>query len=64
MSSAVNAGTPGAGGTAAGGAGAAGGNFTFTIAGGSDDLLTRWFRNQVRVLGGGNVQRAFGTGTA
>jgi hypothetical protein len=56
----------GSGGAGMAGAGA-GGTVTHVVqlqfAGGSDDLLTRWFREKVRTVGGGSVQRAFGNGT-
>lgn len=47
---------------ASGGAGAAAGKFTFEFTGSGSDLFERWFRQRVRVIGGGNVQKAFGTG--
>ena len=56
---------PGTGsGSAAAAAAAANNKMTLSIASGSDDLLTRWFRQQVRIKGGGSVQKAFGIGAA
>lgn len=37
-----------------------GGQMTLVIQGPSDDLFVAWLRKQARVLGGGNVQTAFG----
>jgi hypothetical protein len=39
-----------------------GGQMTLVIQGPSDDLFVQWLRKQARVLGGGNVQAAFGRG--
>jgi hypothetical protein len=62
----LTSGGMGSGGAGMAGAGA-GGTVTHVVqlqfAGGSDDLLTRWFREKVRTVGGGSVQRAFGIGT-
>lgn len=55
------AGQPGAAALGAGAGGAAV-KLQLEVTGSSDDFLTKWLRQKVRLLGGGSVQRAFGYG--